>query len=301
VRILVLGATGMLGHKLYQVLASDHEVWACARRRFVDVEALGLFESQRFLGGARVEEDSDLATALERSRADVVINCVGVVKQVAAAQDPIAEIEINALLPHRLHRICRDLGVRLLHFSTDCVYSGAKGHYSEEDPADAEDLYGRTKLLGELDGPQALTIRTSIIGREIFSGHGLVEWFLSQPGPSVRGFVRAVFSGLPTLALAEAVRDILLPRSDLVGVWHLSSDPITKHDLLRLLAEAFERDLELIPVNEPVIDRSLNSSRLRSITPFMTPPWPMLVRALASDPSPYEVWRAEASYARVEQ
>jgi dTDP-4-dehydrorhamnose reductase len=298
VRILILGGTGMLGHKLHQVLSQSNDVWVTARRQYAEVERFHLFPPERFLGGLDVEDDSHLDAALEISQPEVAINCVGVVKQVTAAQDPIRSIAINALLPHRFHKLCAARGVRLLHFSTDCVYSGRKGAYTEDDSPDPYDLYGRSKLLGEVAGPHALTIRTSIIGRELFTCHGLVEWFLAHPGPEVNGFTRAVFSGLPTVSLASAVRDILLPRDDLAGVWHLSAEPITKYRLLVLLAEGFGRDVHVVPVDEPAIDRSLDSSRLRIATEITSPGWPDLVSALVSDSAPYYGWRDDVKSSR---
>jgi dTDP-4-dehydrorhamnose reductase len=289
-RILVLGGTGMLGHKMTQVLAQDHEVWVTARCQYDAVGSMGFFEEHRFLGGSGIG-DGDLDRAIDAARPEAVINCVGVVKQVAAARDPIQEIEINSVLPHRLHRLCSERGVLLVHVSTDCVFSGQTGGYSEDSVPDATDLYGRSKLLGEVTGPSALTLRTSIIGRELFTSHGLVEWFLAQAGPDVPGFARAVFSGFPTLELARIVRDVVLPRR-LTGLWHVSADPISKWELLGLLAQAFGREVRIERVELPVLNRSLDSARFRTVTGFEPSSWPDLVRAMADDAEPYDRWRA---------
>jgi dTDP-4-dehydrorhamnose reductase len=225
-------------------------------------------------------EDPDaLMELFDSVRPAVVINCVGVVKQLSQANDPLAVIPINALLPHRLARLCALVGARLVHVSTDCVFSGAKGNYREVDPADAKDLYGRSKLLGEVDYPHAITLRTSIIGHELGTSHGLVGWFLAQEG-SARGFTRAVFSGLPTVELARIIHDMVIPRPYLHGTYHVSSAPIRKYDLLELIARIYGKCITLIPDAQLIIDRSLDSTRFRQETGYEPPSWEALVQTM---------------------
>jgi dTDP-4-dehydrorhamnose reductase len=197
---------------------------------------------------------------------------VGLVKQRAEAEDPLIALPVNAILPHRLARLCAVAGARLIHFSTDCVFSGETGNYRESDIPDARDLYGRSKLLGEVSDEHALTLRVSIIGPELQGTQGLLGWFLAQPGP-VRGFRRAVFSGLTTLELARVVRDRLLPRPDLHGLYHLSADPIAKFDLLTLAGKIYAHPIRIDACDEPVIDRSLDSTRLRMALDYRPPSW----------------------------
>jgi dTDP-4-dehydrorhamnose reductase len=213
---------------------------------------------------------------LDRVRPAVVINCVGLVKQLADADDPLAALPVNALLPHRLARLCALTGTRLIHVSTDCVFSGRKGGYRESDDADAGDLYGRSKLLGEVDYANAMTLRTSIIGHELASAHGLIGWFLSQQG-SVRGFTRAIFSGLPTGELARVMKDFVVPRPDLRGVYHVAADPISKYDLLHVVNQEYGRGLDIRADGQLRIDRSLDGTRFREATGYVAPPWPWLV------------------------
>ena len=208
-----------------------------------------------------------------------MVNCIGVVKQLAEADDPLFAIPINSVLPHRLARLAQAVGARFVHCSTDCVFDGKKGMYTEADFPDATDLYGRSKFLGEVDYENAITLRTSIVGHELSSAHGLVNWFLAQEGP-VRGFTKAIFSGLPTVELARVIRDAVLPNPSLRGLYHVSAAPIAKFDLLRLVADAYGRGTTITPDDSLVLDRSLDSSRFRSATGYVPAPWPALVRAM---------------------
>lgn len=279
-KILVLGASGMLGNAMIRVLSekSDLQVYGTVRsegsKKFFDPDI-----SQRLITGVDVEHQDSLMQAFNKVRPDVVINCVGLIKQLADAEDPLQAIPINALLPHRLARMCELAGARLVHMSTDCVFSGAMGGYRESDPSDAKDLYGRSKYLGEVDYPNAITLRTSIIGHELQSAHGLVGWFLSQQG-QCNGFTRAIFSGLPTVALAQVVRDVVIPRPDLSGVYHVAAQPISKYDLLKLVAEVYGKTIEITPSEKLVIDRSLNADRFREATGYKVPGWPELIKLM---------------------
>lgn len=279
-RILVLGASGMLGNAVLRffVCSDGFEAFGSVRSG----ATLARFPEDvrdRIVCGIDVENVDSLARLLAQVRPHVVVNAVGLVKQLAEADDPLLAIPINALLPHRLARLCDVAGARFVHISTDCVFTGAKGMYSEEDPADAQDLYGRSKHLGEVDYPNAVTLRTSIVGHELASAHGLVGWFLAQSG-QVRGYTRAVFSGLPTVELARVIRDHVLPRPELRGLYHVSAAPIAKFDLLRLVAQTYGRTNEIVPDDRLVIDRSLDSTRFRQITGYAPPAWPELVRAM---------------------
>ena len=291
-RILILGAGGMLGHKLAQELRTEFEVWATLRGPSEPYSRYGLLAAGRILSGIDVSNLDTVAGAIARTRPDAVINCIGIVKQLPASQDPVLSLTINALLPHQLQRLCRSHGARLLHFSTDCVFNGRKGMYTENDPSDALDLYGRTKFLGETAGAGALTIRSSMIGRELSAASGLVEWFLSQRGGRVGGYTRAVYSGFTTQAMARIVRSVLVDYPRLEGVWQVSSEPIAKYDLLLMMRDAYGLDVDVAPDDQVCVDRSLDSSRFRALTGFVPPSWPTMIRDMAMDPTPYEDWRA---------
>ncbi len=292
-RVLILGGAGMLGHKLWQRLGETHETWVTLRTENNTLEVLGNFEADRTLLGVDAYQPETIARVLGDTNPDVVINCIGIIKQRPEAEQPLPSLQINALFPHQLAAMCRNAGSRLVHISTDCVFSGRKGMYSEQDVSEAEDLYGRTKYLGEVSGDGCLTLRTSLIGRELRADYGLVEWFLSNRGGRVRGYRRAVFSGLTTEAFVRLLETILLEQPELSGVFHVASVPINKYDLLCLLRDAYGIKVEIDPDSEVVVDRSLDGSRLSAETGLRVPGWPEMAEGLSADPTPYDVWRGK--------
>ncbi|WP_244488321.1 SDR family oxidoreductase [Devosia sp. Root436] len=276
VPVLVLGASGMLGSAVLRVLAeSDGLAVTGTVRSARAARLLAPHLQARVTVGVDVENHDALVELLRAVRPAVVINCVGLVKQIGAANDPLQALPINALLPHRLARLSALQGARLIHISTDCVYDGQKGGYRETDTSNANDLYGRSKFLGEVDYPNAITLRTSIIGRELDSRNGLVEWFLAQEG-RCKGFTRAIFSGLPTDELARVIRDHVLPNPDMTGVYHVASEPIDKYSLLTIIRDLYDKSIEIVPDDNLVIDRSLNYERFRDRTGYVAPSWPQL-------------------------
>jgi dTDP-4-dehydrorhamnose reductase len=287
-KVLILGGSGMLGHKLAQELGSRFETWATFRGSVKDYSSSVGFNRGRSVSGVRAEDFESVETALTVAEPDVVVNCIGIVKQDAAAKDRYQSIAINSLFPHQLAKACAKRGIRLIHLSTDCVFSGRRGNYKEDDVCDAEDIYGRTKWLGELDYDHCLTIRTSMIGRELAGSHGLIEWFLSQPGKRVRGFKRAIFSGFTTIALSETMGNIIANHSGLHGVWHVAADPINKFDLLSMVKQAFQVDIEIEPDESFVCDRSLDDSRFRAQTGFTSPSWEQMIDRMPRDTTPYD-------------
>jgi dTDP-4-dehydrorhamnose reductase len=279
--ILIVGVSGMLGHSSYRLFASSpgFRVTGTARSsRGLDI--LPRTDKARIVEAIDIFDFDRLVRLFAEERPDVVINCVGVIKQLSAAKDPLISITINALFPHRLAQLCAAANARLVQISTDCVFAGHRGSYRECDYPDAEDLYGRTKLLGEVDCPNAITLRTSIIGHEIGTAHSLIDWFLSQPGPEVRGYRKAIYTGVPTVELARIVRDVVIPRPELKGLWHLSSAPISKYDLLKLVASIYSKKIKIIPDDTVNIDRSLDGSRFREVTGYVAEPWDDLVKLM---------------------
>lgn len=280
-RALVLGVTGMLGHDVFRVLSAspELEVWGTLRNS----AGLSYFSEKHhkcILSGVDVLDHDALTTVLTRVRPDIVVNCVGLIKQLADANDPLVALPINALLPHRLARLCALGGARLIHVSTDCVFSGSKGLYVESDLSDAEDLYGKSKYIGELrDLPHAVTLRTSIIGHELSSNHALLDWFLTQNG-SVKGYRKAIFSGLPTVELARIIRDYVIPSRQLHGLYHVSVKPIDKYSLLKLAAEVYGKDIKIVPDDNLVIDRSLDSTNFQNATGYTPPTWRELIEQM---------------------
>ncbi|MFA4965615.1 MAG: SDR family oxidoreductase [Thermoleophilia bacterium] len=294
-KVLVLGGDGMLGHKVVEVLSRRFETAAT----FVDPQGpwrefpqyAGL-PGERLLGGVDALRFATVAAAIERVRPDAVINCVGIIKQVKEASDAVLTITLNSLLPHRLAEACAVSGARLVHISTDCVFSGRKGSaYGEDDLPDPEDLYGRSKLLGELDRPGCLTVRTSIFGRDYLKQSALLEWFLSNRGGRVRGYRNAIYSGFPTQVLARIIGDVLADHPSLSGLVQIASLPISKYDLLVKLREAMALDIEIEPFDDPPCDRSLSAARFEAATGYAIPAWDEMLAEVAADPAPYDEWR----------
>ena len=279
-KILVLGASGMLGNAILRVFAESDgfEVFGTVRSSYAQ-KLLPYSMQQYLVAGVDIENLDSLLPVFGQFQPDVVINCIGLVKQLSDANDPLSAIPLNSLLPHRLARLCSVANARFVHMSTDCVFSGTTGMYTESDTSDAKDLYGRTKLLGEVDYPNAVTLRTSIIGHELQGARSLVGWFLAQTGP-VKGYKKAIFSGLPTVEIARLIRDYVLPNPRLHGLYHVSADPISKYDLLRLVADIYGKSIDIEVDDSYVIDRSLDSSRFRSITGFRPKPWGELVKSM---------------------
>lgn len=280
-KVLILGVTGMLGNAMLRLFADSPGLDAQgSARSAAGAQLLPEYLWRRVHTGVDAANPDSLARLLGRMKPQVVVNCVGMVKQLAEANDPLAVLPVNAMLPHRLSRLCALVGARLVHISTDCVFAGTRGGYTEADTPDAEDLYGRSKLLGEVtQEAHVITLRTSFIGHELASTLGLVEWFLSQTVP-VRGYARALFSGPPTVELATIVRDHVLPHPELNGLYQVSAAPINKLALLRLVAHQYSQSVEIVPDERLVIDRSLDSTRFQRATGYTPPDWPELVRRM---------------------
>ena len=279
-RVALLGVSGMFGSMAYRLMSERPSLTVFGTAR--SGETRRFFEEPlrtNIVTGVDAENPDALAGTLRDLRPDLVVNCIGVVKQLASAKDPLVAIPVNSVLPHRLARFCDLLGSRLIHISTDCVFSGRRGNYRESDPPDAEDLYGRTKLLGEVDYPNAVTLRTSIIGRELSTRNGLVEWFLNERG-AVKGFSKAIFSGLTTDELARVMLEFVFNRPALRGTYHVSAEPIDKYRLLNIVKEVYEAATEIVLDQEVTIDRSLDSSRFRNTTGYRPPTWPEMIKRM---------------------
>lgn len=279
-KILVFGASGMIGSAMFRVFSAktDWQVWGTLR----SADAKRFFTTHlcdRLVAGVDVEKHDALVRVFAQVRPDVVVNCVGLTKHHKEAEDPQRALPLNALLPHQMADLCAVAGARLIHVSTDCVFAGTKGNYLEADAPDAVDVYGKSKYLGEVDYPHAITLRTSTIGHELQSAYGLLEWFLSQQA-SCKGFNRAIFSGLPNTEFARVVRDVVIPRPALHGMYHVGADPIGKYELLKLIAKVYGKQIDIVREDEFMIDRSLNSARFNQATGYQALGWPELIQAM---------------------
>ena len=291
-RVLVLGGTGMLGHKLAQRLAaSGFSVAATIRSTFLPHSAAAraaLGRVEQLITNVDVLDDDALVRAFDKARPDVVINAVGVIKQIDAAKQSIPSIVTNALLPHRIAAICARTGTRFIHLSTDCVFAGHHGPHAETSTADAEDLYGRSKILGEVSNDRCLTIRSSFIGRELRGGSSLIEWFISQRGRRVVGFSGALYSGVTTNVMADLIGRVITDHPELDGIWHVAADPISKYDLLKIVNKVFRLGIELARDEKFAIDRRLDGTRFRARTGLCAPNWETMIADMRSDKTPYD-------------
>ena len=279
-KVLVFGASGMIGSAMFRVLSAKTgwQVWGTLRsdeaKRFFSGD-----QQEKLMAGVDVEKHDALVRSFARVKPDVVVNCIGLTKHHKEAEDPQLALPLNALLPHRMADLCAVAGARLIHVSTDCVFTGTKGNYAESDEPDARDVYGKSKHLGEVNYPHAITLRTSTIGHELHSAYGLLEWFLSQQG-SCKGFSRAIFSGLPNTEFARVVRDVVIPRTDLHGLYHVGAKPIGKFELLKLIANVYDKQINIVQDDAFIIDRSLNSERFNQATGYRAPAWPELILSM---------------------
>jgi dTDP-4-dehydrorhamnose reductase len=290
-KVLVFGGNGMLGHKLVQQFQAKFDVWATVRGRAADFSDFGLLDTERIIDSVEVEDVDSVRRALEIAKPEVVINAVGIIKQLPSSKDVIKTLEINSIFPNRLAELSREFGFRLICISTDCVFNGEKGNYTEESVPDAYDLYGKSKNLGEVNAENCLTLRTSIIGRELGTSHSLVDWFLSNEGGKVRGFVNAIYSGFPTIVFADIIASLITDNPALQGLYHVSSEPINKFDLLQLIKKYYRANIEVEPFEDFRIDRSLDSTRFRNKTGFEPLEWEEMIRMMAADPTPYDKWK----------
>jgi dTDP-4-dehydrorhamnose reductase len=280
-KVLILGVTGMLGSTLFKRLSQDpqHDVWGTLRSE----SARGFFAEvvrARLIDSIDVLDQKNLVKVMNRVRPEMVINCTGLIKQLAAVNDPLSALPINSMFPHQLAGLCELLGARMIQLSSDCVFSGHKGNYCETDVSDAEDLYGKSKFMGEVHNlPHVITLRTSGIGHELNSQNGLLEWFLFQQ-EQIKGYANAIYSGLPSVELARVIRDFVLPHSELNGLYHVSAKPITKLDLLKLVAKIYGKEIKIAPDESLAIDRSLNSERFMRATGYVSADWPELIKLM---------------------
>lgn len=281
-KILILGGDGMLGHRLLIDLQKRHDVRVTLRGNKEIYQKYNLFDSTNSYFEIDVRSDEKLRSILLDFKPQIVINAVGVIKQRQAANEAIPNIEINALFPHRLARICEIYKIRMIHFSTDCVFSGSKGMYTEKDLSDAKDYYGKCKYLGEVVGQQhCLTLRSSVIGLELSRNASLIEWFLAQKG-NIKGFRRAIYSGLTTQEMSRVVEMILVDYPGLSGLWHVSSCAINKYELLSQFSTILNRkDVHIKPDDDFICDRSLLSESFSNLTKYQAPTWDVMLSELA--------------------
>lgn len=279
-KILVLGANGMLGGSLFRYFSCDKQFQVLGTTRsHTSGQALKNQGFDNVVINVDANNIKSIEQEIEKFKPNYVLNCIGIIKQLPAASNYIQSLKINALLPHELAKICTAHQSKLIHFSTDCVFTGGRGSYLEDDFPDAYDLYGRSKLLGEVTYDGHITLRTSIIGHEIGSQNSLVDWFLAQK-TNVNGFSKAFFSGLPTCYVAEVIAKYVMPTKSLSGLYHLSASRISKFELLNIINTVYDKNIEINDSVELVIDRSLDCKKFIAKTNYKPECWDSLVRKM---------------------
>lgn len=278
-RVLILGGNGMLGHQLCRLLSERMEIWATFREM---PKKYSFLPVDQMLDKVYVQDAARVTEVLDTVKPDAVVNAVGIVKQRDEAKQAVPSIQINALFPHQLADLCIERGIRVIQISTDCVFSGFRGNYSELDVPDPVDLYGRTKLLGELNRPGTLTLRTSIIGWQLDTFSSLLSWFALQRNTQIKGYRKAIYSGFSTEVMAQLIGDILQTRPDLSGLYQVASEPITKFDLLEKMRDILGwKDIVIEPDDQFFCDRSLSGARFSTATGWRPPTWESMLQGLA--------------------
>ena len=277
-RVLILGITGMLGHTLFKEMNKNTnlEVFGTTRNKNGLENYFTEDEMIKIRGNVDADNFETVIRAIASVQPTIIINCIGIIKQLPISKDPLTAITVNAQLPHRISLVARSANARFIHISTDCVFNGKKGNYTEKDHSNAEDLYGRTKFLGEVAYPHCVTLRTSIIGHELKTNYSLVDWFMSQQN-DVNGFTKAIYSGFPTIEIVNIISNYVIPNKNLTGLYHVSSVPISKFDLLNILKEIYKKDININPFSDFVLDRSMNSDKFKIATGYVAPSWNQLI------------------------
>ena len=279
-KLLIFGPDGLLGNTIIKFFfqKNDYEVFGLLR----DSSKIRFFKKnyqKNFFEIKNVLDFVDIEKKIKELRPNVIINCLGITNKNFSNNLICKYIQINSLFPHKLHQICTSLDIRLIHLSTDCIFSGRKGFYSETDIPDPIDFYGKSKFLGELNYANSITLRKSVIGHELITKNGLLEWFLSEEGP-IEGYKNAIFSGLTVLELARIINDFILPRKDLNGIFNVSGLPISKYDLLKAISSEYQKSIKIIPNELIKIDRSLDSSSFNKCTGYKPKKWPELIKSM---------------------
>jgi len=291
-KILILGVTGMLGHMAYRVFSQDHQVYATCRERYEDTTIIHPFVKKEFcFESVDILNPTVLDKVLQQLQPQVILNAIGVIKQKKESKDPIPSIKVNALFPHELAHLADNIGAKIIQISTDCVFSGREGFYNEEAPQDPVDIYGRTKLLGEVTRPPHLTLRTSFIGRQLRDNTSLLEWFLSQKNGHIKGFKYAIYSGLTSYALCQVIKQILERHFDLAGLYHVTSEPINKYELLTRLNQMMQLNIQIDCDTEFHCDRSLDGKKFAEATQIAIPSWETMLTQFVAEAPQYEIWR----------
>ena len=279
-KVLILGSTGLLGSTIlkYFSIKSNFKCFGTIRKSS-DKKKLKYINKVK-LYKVDFDKSRSLRKVFSMIKPNLVINCIGVVKQVLNNNMNSEIIRVNSFLPHYLSELVNENNeIRFIHFSTDCVFSGLKGRYLESDVTDAKDIYGVSKMLGEVDKSNTLTLRTSIIGQELKTNYSLLNWFLSQK-KQIKGYKNAIFSGLTAPEIAHVIHNYVIPNKKIRGIYHLSGKPISKYDLLYIIKKIYKKKIKIVPDLKIKINRSLNSNLFQKATGYKPPTWNKLIEEM---------------------
>ena len=274
----------MLGHMLVRVLSEHHQVIGTTSSKYDSKSPLArILDKANWIDQVDVRNWQTVESAINHSKPNVLINCVGVIKQKMDSGNIMDAILINSLVPHQLAATCEKLDIRFIHFSTDCVFEGTPGiKYTSYTP-NATDLYGTTKRLGEVNYAPAITLRTGFVGRQLSGAEGLFEWVLSQKGKAVSGYQNAIYSGLTTMALSRVIQQVIEVQPTLSGLYQVASNRINKFDLITQLNESLQLDLSIAKNTEFMCDRSMDGTEFTNSTNIQIPSWEEMLTEFAAD------------------
>ena len=286
--ILVFGSSGMLGHMVIRVLSPHHHVIGTTSSKYDKQSPLArILSEDNWIDQVDVRNLPTVEQAIRSAKPDVVINCVGMIKQKMGAENNVDAIHINSLFPHQLAGICLKSNSRLIHFSTDCVFQGTPGIKRLSDTPNATDLYGLSKFLGEVAHGSSLTLRTSIVGRQLFGSESLLEWAISQRGTTVNGYKNAIYTGLTTNRISLIIKKVIEDFPELSGIYQVASSPISKFELISKINNLLQLNLSIEPDTNFYCDRTLDGTKFNKLTNIEIPSWDEMLTEFTIDQNFY--------------
>ncbi len=284
-KILVFGASGMIGHQMWYKLNKEFpgHVYGTVRQSLNHYEQFKIFDSKYLIPNLDATDFAKVLQVLDQVKPDVVLNCIGITLRKPEAKNLELCTEVNSLFPQRLDKWAAQHQKRLIHFSTDCVFAGSDGMYSETSIPDAQDIYGKTKFLGEVSGSHSLTLRCPIIGREIEGKTELVEWFLKQKNNKIKGYANAIYSGITSAEMARQIILIIRKFSNLTGLYQISAAPISKYELLQLLNQISGLGVTIDKDEGYSTNKSLDSKKYRQVTGYVPPLWSAMLTEMMEE------------------
>ena len=285
-KVMILGGAGMLGHQVYLKLKTEFgatNVAITLRKTKQHYDKFGIFKEAVAFDELDVLNFPQVEVALNKFKPDYIINCIGLTLRKKELGDVEKCIQVNSMLPHRLAKWGELNNSRVIHFSTDCVFDGKKGNYTEKDIPTADDLYGQSKFLSEIIYPNSLTIRLSVVGRELEGKTEFIEWFLSHKGKSVNGFAGVNYSGLSTNVVAKELIRIIKNYPKISGTYQMASEPMNKFDILKIVNEIYQTKTEIKESADYKNDKTLNCDLYTQLTGFKKPSWKSMIAEMKQE------------------